>query len=246
MPVRTAYRRQCEALSAADVFGREMILDDVLLVPDGDVSLRMSLLENTSTKMPKTVGVDPESYWVKRPLHERSNNTSQAGLLALALIGKTVFDDKSLIPGVDLDSFEQTTDRIKAFMLQPDNGVSFLSQAGAQISLRLGRFHGAVDNLVALTSRSKPEAVLPVLVKAEQISRIASFSKITNDENPEAGILLRRCWVNHFLVQQAKRSWSEHLFNVRPIATPYYQFAMSLALGDASKGPVPQIGRAHV
>jgi|GEM_PF-1367380 len=238
-PIRTAYRRQCEALSAADVFGREMILDDVLLVPDGDISLRMSLLENTLSKRPKAVGVDPDSYWVKRPPHERSNNTSQAGLLALALIGKTVFDDKSLIPGVDLDSFEQTTDRIKAFMLQPDNGVSFLSQAGAQISLRLGRFQGAVDNLLMLAARSKPEAVLPTLLKAEKLSRIGSYSRTANNENPEAGILLRRCWVNHFLVQQAKRSWTEHLFNVRPIATPYYQFAMSLALGDASKGPVP-------
>jgi len=240
LPVRAAYRRQCEALSAADIFGREMILDDVLLVPDGDNSLRMSLLENNSSKSPKQVGVNTESYWVKRPPIERSNNTSFAGQLALALVGKAVFDDNSLIPGMELDSFDQTTDRMKNFMLQPDSGAIFLSKAGAQISLRLGRLQNSVKNLLALTSQSKPEAILPLLVKAEQISRIASFSLTDNDENPEAGILLRRGWVNHFLVQQAKRSWTEHLYNFRPIATPsYYQFAMTLALGDASKGPVP-------
>lgn len=239
-PVRAAHKRQCEALSAADVFGREIVLDDVLLVPDGDITLRMSLLENTISKNPKQVGLNPESYWVKRPVHERSNNTSQAGQLALALIGKTIFDEKSLIPGMELDSFEQTADRIKNFSLQPDNGAAFLSQAGAQVSLRLERLQNAAYNLLALSKQSKPEAVLPLLVKAEQISRIASYGLADNGENPEVGIILRKGWINHFLVQQAKRTWTEHLYNLRPIATPsYYQFAMSLALGDASRGPVP-------
>jgi hypothetical protein len=239
--IEQARQKQLYSLSESDIFGEDLLIDDVLLIPGGNIDLRMRVLETRAQERVSFKGtpVSQNSFWANRPALERASNTERTGKLAIAIIGSKMFDDQTLIADATLETYDQMLERMKSFKLQLDSGFESVVKAGRQIGIRFGRFEKAAEDLVSLVPAAKPQETLSLLVRADHIGRTAGFTNFVAESKLEAGILLRRCWVNNFLVQQASRSWSEHLDNRKPAPLPYYKRAMGFALTDAGKGPAP-------
>lgn len=134
-------------------------------------------------------------------------------------------------------------------LLKPNSSSHFsdMVEVGSQVGMRLSFYQNACDTMLDLANTLEEnggKGKLGLVCKADSLDRIAN---IDSKGIPEAGSIIRRAWINHFMVYQAKRSWEEHLFNVSTsLAFPYYQKAMDAMIGDASASSIIPSGLSEV
>ena len=236
-----AYKQQCDSVIAASIFGQDQLIDNVLLVPDTNITLRMKILEThfSGNSLEKKEDANPGLNLMKNQMRAFTENIARSGKLAMAIVGKKIFDDKNIFSTGNLETFDETQALLNNFALQTDGGGAFLTRAGIQVGKRFERFESAAEDLLALADRSDSQTSLTLLMRADHLSRVGAFGTFARSDKPEAGTRLRRYWVNLFSINQARRSWTEHLYNLDKDPTPYYQAAMKLSILDASSGPAP-------
>lgn len=236
--VKSTHQRRCEVLATANIFGQDQFIEDALNVPEIDVFLRMKMIEarTTQTTRGELSSIPEGSANPDSKRMDQADFSARKGRLGMAVLGARLFDDKAIVDIPDLLEFSECQDKLRAYQAQPDGGSAFLLEVGHQIHLRFSRFQKYSDDLVLSSRIVEPSLRLSILVKADTIDRLAGLD---NEEIPPAGSELRRTWVNLFLVQEAKRAWTEHLYNIQEGFEPYFARSMDLFLADASTGPKP-------
>ncbi|MFM7538022.1 MAG: hypothetical protein ACKO9Z_00005, partial [Planctomycetota bacterium] len=151
--VRRAHANQMASLAESDIYGEDLLMDDVLRVPVLDVDTRMRVIETRAmsklTRLPGTV--DPESL-VARPQQkmrvatQRETNVPRVGRLAMAMIGKSIFDDNTVATDSVFEPFDQVAEMVRTYSIQPDEGLDAVARAGRQIGMRLSIYeHNGSD-----------------------------------------------------------------------------------------------------
>jgi len=244
--VRRAHANQMASLAESDIYGEDLLMDDVLRVPVLDVDARMRVIETRAmsklTRLPGTV--DPESL-VARPQQkmrvatQRETNVPRVGRLAMAMIGKSIFDDNTVATDSVFEPFDQVAEMVRTYSIQPDEGLDAVARAGRQIGMRLSIYEYNGSEIAEQVARARPEDKMGLLIRADRLARIGTQTATSESIRREPGSDLRRCWLNNLLVFQAKRAWAEHLYAGDGEKVPYYRAAMQNLIIDASKGPVP-------
>ena len=239
--VRRAHASQISSLSESDIFGEDLLIDDVLKVPTIDVDSRLRIIETQarSRAIKQSETVDAGTFRITHPEREREINASRAGALAMAMIGRTMFDDGTVLKEGNFESFDQVAERLRGLSLRASADLELITKAGQQIGTRFSLFAHSIPDLMAVVAKAPPNEKLALLIRADAFARIGSPTATPQTIDEEPGAQLRRCWLNNLLVFQAKRAWNEHLYAEGRESTPYYRVAMLNNFKDASIGPAP-------
>ena len=243
----------CRTLTNSNTYGENEFMDNVLQVPCLDTALRMQIIRTTFTPeniTGKEINIDLAS---NKNEYDRwqMNYSKRKAILSLQLIGKDLFDENDFSPYKQPEEFEKikrSYDNCMA-LLKPNssNHFSDMVEVGSQVGMRLSFYQNACDTMLDLANTLEEnggKGKLGLVCKADSLDRIAN---IDSKGIPEAGSIIRRAWINHFMVYQAKRSWEEHLFNLNTsLAFPYYQKAMDAMIGDASGSSIIPSGLSEV
>ena len=239
--IRRAHATQVSSLAESDIFGEDLLIDDVLKVPSIDVESRLRIIETLakSRTIRQTEKVDAGTFRITHPEREREINAGRAGLLAMAMIGRTMFDDGSVLKEGNFESYDQVSERLRGFSLSSSAGLEVITKAGQQIGSRFSLFSQSIPELMEMVTKAPPNEKLALLIRADAFARIGSPTATPQTIDKEPGSQLRRCWINNLLAFQARRAWNEHLYTDGKESAPYYRLAMMNNIKDASTGPGP-------
>jgi hypothetical protein len=171
------------------------------------------------------------------------------GTLALAALGQRWFSDPTFKDLVDQGDYRKTLESVRALAVPGKDPDAWWTEATRQGS-RIGRrFRELAGEIARLSNEERGITDFPAfqsrLAQAESLSRLVDPAT-----DPPAGTAaepaarLRQARVHDLLLGMAQRTWSDHWYDEKPEAKPYYQESVARLLGVAEK-LFPELGELH-
>ncbi|HZW33082.1 MAG TPA: hypothetical protein VFF52_20365, partial [Isosphaeraceae bacterium] len=173
---------------------------------------------------------------------------SLEGILALSALGPHWFGDP-VFKDLDQGDYRKTLESVRALAVpgkDPDAWRAEAARQGSRIGLR---FRALAGEIARLSHEERGISDFPAfqarLAQAEGLSRL-----VDPGTDPPAGSAAepaarhRQARVRDLLLWMAQRAWSDHWYEEKPEAKPYYQEIVARLLGVAEK-LFPELGEAH-
>ena len=169
---------------------------------------------------------------------------SLEGTLSLAALGPQWFGDPAF-KDLDQGDYRKTLESVRALAVPgkaPDAWWTEAARQGSRIGLR---FRALAGEIARLANEERGITDFPAfqarLAQAEGLSRLVDPG---TDPAAEPAARHRQGRVRDLLLWMAQRAWSDHWYDERPEAKPYYQEIVARLLGVAEK-LFPELVEAH-